>query len=306
MTDLSPTDPAAAQPFADALRTAIQASGITLDRVADRLRERGTPVSLATLSYWQSGRSQPERAKSLAALTHLEDMLGLVSGHLGRLLDTPKPRGRNVHRPQEPLDSVAPWADDESYDRVVGGFDLSGDGHLTRLSANDLVVIGADRTKHVQRSRQVLRAEKDGVDRLVVVGWNESPDEPIPEIVPLRNCRLGRVNRDERTGQIATELLFDHALARRETIVIEHEIACPPPRPPAHDHERVSRLPVREFLVEIRFDPAALPVHVAQFSEVDGRERVKAVTLDSSHTAHALALDMLPGRYGIRWSWGQR
>ena len=298
-------DPAAAQPFADALRAAIHASGITLDRVADRLRERGTPVSLATLSYWQSGRSQPERAKSLAAVAHLEDMLGLVAGHLGRLLDTPKPRGRNVHRPQEPLDSVAPWADGESYGRVVGGIDLSGDSHLTRLSAHDLVVIGADRTKKVQRFRQVLRAEKDGVDRWVIVGWNERPGEPMPEIVPIRNCHVGRVNRDERTSQVATELVFDHALAKRETIVIEHELTCPTPRPPAYDHERVSRLPVREFLVEVRFDPAALPANIAQFSEIDGRERVKALTLDSSHTAHALAMDLVPGRYGIRWSWAR-
>ncbi|WP_436497499.1 helix-turn-helix domain-containing protein [Actinokineospora sp. HUAS TT18] len=304
MTDVPSADPAAAEPFAETLRAAIHASGITLDRVAERLRERGTPVSLATLSYWQSGRSQPERAKSLAAVANLEALFGLPAGHLVRLLDEPKPRGRNVHRPLEPIDSVAPWADDEAYDRVVGGFDLSGDSHLSRLLVHDVVVIGADRTKILQRTRHVLRAEKDGVDRWIAVGWNEGKDEPSPDIVPLRNCRLGRVNRDERTGQVATELLFDHPLAKRETIVIEHDMTCPSPRPLAVDHERVGRFPVRDLLMEVRFDPAALPVRIARCYEIDGKERVKALTLDSTHTAHVLGMDLAPGRYGIRWSWG--
>lgn len=303
MTDRPTDELLPARPFAEALRSAIRASGVTLDRMAERLRDRGTPVSLATLSYWQSGRSQPERPQSLAALANVELLLGLRAGELGRLLESPKPRGRTVHRVPEPIDSAAPWSDPDGFDRMVCGVDISQDNQLTRLSVHDLIVLGPDRAKHVQRTRQVLRAEHDGVDRLVIVAWGESADEPMPELVPLRNCGIGRVSRDERTGQVATELLFGHTLARRETILIEHEIRCPEPLPEAHDHERVSRLPVRDYLIEVRFDPAALPSHVVRFSDVDGKERVKALTLDSAHTAHALAMDLEPGRFGIRWSW---
>ncbi|MBC6450577.1 XRE family transcriptional regulator [Actinokineospora xionganensis] len=293
-----------ARPFAEALRSAIHAGGVTLDRLAERLRERGTPVSLATLSYWQSGRSQPERPQSLAALANVEHLLGLRSGELGKLLESPKPRGRAVHRTPEPIDSAAPWSDPEGFDRMVVGVDISQDNQLTRLSVHDLIVVGADRAKHVQRTRQVLRAEQDGVDRLVIVAWGESPDEPVPEVVPVRNCAIGRVSRDDRTGQVATELLFGHTLAKRETVLIEHEIRCPEPLSQAYEHERVSRLPVREYLIEVRFDPATPPLHVVRFSDVDGKERVKALTLDSAHTAHTLAMDLEPGRYGVRWSWG--
>jgi hypothetical protein len=62
-----------ASPFAGALRAAIQASGLSLDRLQHRLRERGVTISVATLSYWQSGRSQPQRSQSLVALRHLEE-----------------------------------------------------------------------------------------------------------------------------------------------------------------------------------------------------------------------------------------
>ncbi|MYR59325.1 transcriptional regulator, partial [Streptomyces sp. SID625] len=41
-------------PFADALRAAITASGLSLDRIRDRLVRRGASLSVATLSSWQS------------------------------------------------------------------------------------------------------------------------------------------------------------------------------------------------------------------------------------------------------------
>jgi hypothetical protein len=68
--------------FPEALRVAISRSGRSLESLRRRLDERGTPVSIATLSYWQSGRSRPQRAASLRAILHLEELLGLPAGHL--------------------------------------------------------------------------------------------------------------------------------------------------------------------------------------------------------------------------------
>ena len=47
--------------FADALTTAIQQRGLSLERIRARLAKAEVPVSTATLSYWQSGRSLPTR-----------------------------------------------------------------------------------------------------------------------------------------------------------------------------------------------------------------------------------------------------
>ncbi|MGW5055347.1 helix-turn-helix domain-containing protein [Actinokineospora sp. NPDC004072] len=289
-------------PFASGLRAAIDAAGVTLEKLAADLRGRGTPVSLATLSYWCSGRSRPERARSLAALAELEDLLGLPSGGLRRLLPERRPRGRAARREVAPITAGAPWHRVEQVRSLLDGYDLSRDGQLSRLSAHDRVEIDADRVKRVQHTRQVLRAEQDGIDRIVVVSWGDGPDAPAPAVVPVRNCSLGRTEVDDDAGLLAAELVFDRPLARRETIVVEHALHSTSP-PTAVSHQRASRLPVREYLVEVSFHPAALPHHCVQFSEVNGEERVRAVELDSTCTAHAIGMDLPPGRYGLRWSW---
>lgn len=56
------------QDFAAILRAAVQARGLSLDSLRRELSRHGHELSAATLSYWQSGRSQPERASSLLAL----------------------------------------------------------------------------------------------------------------------------------------------------------------------------------------------------------------------------------------------
>ncbi|MBB4688093.1 transcriptional regulator [Amycolatopsis jiangsuensis] len=84
-------------PFAEALRAAIRARGLGLERIRYRLRDRGTSLSLATLSHWQSGRCRPERRDSLLALRNLEDILGVPDGALRRLVGPPRSRGRHRH-----------------------------------------------------------------------------------------------------------------------------------------------------------------------------------------------------------------
>jgi hypothetical protein len=75
-------------PFAPALRAAIRARGLGLERIRYRLRGRGVSVSLATLSHWQSGRCRPERRESLRVLSHLEVVLEVPPGSLTQLLGT--------------------------------------------------------------------------------------------------------------------------------------------------------------------------------------------------------------------------
>src|SRR2546430_14372472 len=98
--DFHPTGPAgAAGRFSDALRAAIQASGLSLNRIQYRLRERGCGVSSATLSYWQSGRRRPTRHESVLVVSTLEEVLRVPTGTLTALLDPPGVRRRPGPRP---------------------------------------------------------------------------------------------------------------------------------------------------------------------------------------------------------------
>ncbi|MBB5955897.1 transcriptional regulator with XRE-family HTH domain [Saccharothrix tamanrassetensis] len=288
-------------PFAEALRGAIRQRGATLERLAEHLRDKGTPVSLATLSYWQSGRSQPERAVSLAALRNVERFLGMRSGELAGLLDAPRPRGRLAHRVPTPVPMSKVWPDARSRHRALDGLSPRDETRLTRLSIVSRLEIGPDRTERHQWNRNILRAEEDGVSSMVLLFWADS-DQPPPVLVPTRNCSIVALNQDEEAGLAAAELQFPRPLVRHETIIVEYEIEQPGSLP-ATNHERRGRMPTREMLIEVKFDPRALPARCEQFSEIGDRHLVRPLTWDDTYTVHALGLDLRPGAFGIRWEW---
>ena len=173
-------------PFPDALRAAIRASRLSLDRIQHRLALRGVTISVATLSYWQSGRRRPERPESLEALRHLEAVLGVPPTALSSLLGPPRPRGRRSH-PSQLLPIDALWSRREHLSSLLAKVDTSSDGQLGRISQQDRCEIAADRGQRSLWVRQVLRAEQDGPDRWILVFDSETPG-CVPELGGLRNC----------------------------------------------------------------------------------------------------------------------
>lgn len=296
---LQPEQPA----FADALRVAIQTRGLGLERIQERLRTRGHPVSVATLSYWQTGRSQPERRDSLVALEDLEEVLEVPTGSLSALLGPPRPRGRWLRRVDTP-GIGALWPHPGDVEAAAQEVDTRWDERLSRLSQHDRIVIDAGRGEQSSYSRQVLRADADGPDRWVVILHLDEHDRPLPLVRPLRHCRLGRTVHRPELGLLVAELLFDRPLLRGETIITEHELVNVRPLPPATNYERKFRFPVREFVLEVCFDPAAVPARCVQYSQLEGREEVTAdAAVDDVCSVHGVALDFGPGRYGFRWEW---
>ncbi|MFC6934848.1 helix-turn-helix domain-containing protein [Actinomadura yumaensis] len=192
--------------FAGALRQAIQASGLTLERIRHRLGQRGLTVSVATLSYWQRGRSRP---RSRAVVTTLEEILRVPAGTLTELLDDPAPAavpapgGTARGAPGRPghAKGAAPgpypggersraaaelWPDPDRYARLVAQLDRSGDHRLERLSTHDVLVLGRDRRPRGLTVREVLRATGDDVDRVVCVHLAVVPEDPgsVPDADP--------------------------------------------------------------------------------------------------------------------------
>src|SRR5699024_1623409 len=82
--------------FAAELCSAIEQSGLTLTAISQRLRTRRRPVSVATLSNWQSGRSLPGGEQSLGVVAALEELLGRSPDSLADLVGGPRLRGRTV------------------------------------------------------------------------------------------------------------------------------------------------------------------------------------------------------------------
>jgi transcriptional regulator with XRE-family HTH domain len=288
--------------FAEVLREAIRARGLGLERIRERLLAQGVSVSLATLSYWQSGRSRPERRDSLAAVSLLESVLEVPAGTLSASLGPPPRRGRWLSTVPDRPDVAAYWPEPDTVEDAVSGVDLRWDERLTRISQHDRVFIGSDGGERSYHSRQVLRAEADGPDRWVLIMHLDEHDRPLPAIWPLRHCHLGRTVRRPADGLLVAELLFDRPLRKGETVITEHELVNVAPYPPATNYERKFRLPVREFVLEICFDPTRLPVVCSGFSQLDDADEVVR-PVDVNVEVHGVVLNFGPGRYGFRWGW---
>ncbi|MCP3797816.1 hypothetical protein NLX83_00945 [Allokutzneria sp. A3M-2-11 16] len=293
-------------PFSEALRVAIRRSGLALERVQSRLLTRGVRVSLATLSYWQRGRSRPERIESLKAVELLEEVLRLPPNSLLNLLGPRRPRGRWQAGSPRPLTFDRLWTDHWALERVLDEASDRLNEHVTGLTIKDQYWIGADRTERRVVTSQVLRAERDGIDRVVAIFRGDDPDQQIPSVITVRYGELGRVWSDDESGFLVFEILFDRMLDRGETAVVEYEIDFPEGGAIALSSDRRARYPVREYLLQVHFDPTAVPRRVFEFSRHNAQtpDHVRnELLIGRSGMVHSLHSDCVPGVHGITWEW---
>ncbi|MFE0461534.1 hypothetical protein ACFW1A_20020 [Kitasatospora sp. NPDC058965] len=298
--------PAAGADFAQTLHAAIEASGLSLDRIRTELVQQGVRVSVTTLSYWRRGRSQPERAASVRAVALLEELLGLPAGTLSSLLGPPRPRGRWVAQPvPDALPVSAIWPEEQQIAEVFDELDAPPIGELERLSVHDAYYVGPDRQGQTLRTRQVVRATTAGVNRCLVVQKADEGTVGCPEITSIRHARQGRVRRKPEIGLLVSELLLDRPLGQGDSTVFEYEVELPPAGPTTVYARRFA-VPVREYVLQVHFDPATLPAHCERYERGGGEERDRLrerLWIGASASVHAIATDQQPGQTGIRWEW---
>jgi transcriptional regulator with XRE-family HTH domain len=298
-------------PFAAALRSAIAARGLSLDRIQDHLLRRGIKLSIATLSYWQSGQRRPERPASLRALKHIEVILGLPTDALSALLG---PANRRENRG---LTEAAPaitdlWPRNPAVADLLAGVPTQVDTSMRRLTQHDRVTLGPDGRIMSMRCTQLMRADRDGADHfLFVFDWEGQGHSP-PVVTNLRNCRLGRVVFNTMKGLFAGEFLFERPLRRGETVLIEYEFRNPTrnarPRKPSDSYSRRFGRPIREYVLEMCFDKQALPrqcQHFASQLEDEEPKLVRNLHMGVSNSVLAIGRDFGPGYFGVHWRLGR-
>ncbi|MER5349706.1 hypothetical protein ABT093_05165 [Kitasatospora sp. NPDC002551] len=303
----TPGRPSPTGGFADTLHVAIEASGLSLDRIRAALAQRGVRVSVTTLSYWRRGRSQPERASSLRAVHLLEELLGLPHSTLSALLGPPRPRGRwaaNASASHLRLEDV--WPGERDISDVFAELDAPPAGELERLSVHDSYYVDADRRGNLLRMRQVVRATVAGVTRCLVVHKADEEATGCPEITGVRHGRLGRVRRRPEAGLIVGEVMLDRPLGLGDSTVFEYEVEIPSGGAETAEYSRRFATPVREYVLQVHFDPATVPVHCERYDRDPGADvdrRREQLWIGASASAHVLAPDQQPGHIGVRWEW---
>ena len=294
-------------PFDEALRAAMAASGLSLDRIQDRLKRRGSRISVATLSSWQSGRYRPERPASLLVLSELEEVLGVPPEALSALIGPPRPRGRRLATTTDDRGLAAFGGDADDMQSALAQLDTRWDEMLTRLSTHCRFELDARGRERLMRSRLLLRAEVDGPDRWIT-GFQRDDPGPPPRLRVEPPHRVGRVIENSVTGLIVAEIMFDRPLRRGDIIILEYTHENRPPRPYSTVVQTALHVPVREYVLEVRFDPAALPKSCHSFRtaelDADARPQERLLKPDAIGSVLAVALSAGPCRLGIRWDWG--
>ncbi|MEI7033318.1 hypothetical protein [Streptomyces pratensis] len=297
----SPDSPDAT--FATAFRRALKESGLSLERVRGHLQARRITVSLATLSYWQGGRSQPEKPESLRAVDALEPLLGLERGALRSLLGPNRPRGSAP--PHDPAVVRGVYGENSDVEQVLGDAFPHFNAGLRHLVIHETVTL--DEHRHIRESHltAVVKAISDGVRHMSVIHSLDAPDAGTIDLtVPSGPAPPVRFLPD--LGCVAADIPLGRRLARNETAVAEYTLRSASAGGASHQHERRVTTPLTAYVLRVRFHPRALPAHCWRFysrqlgAEPQYRHRVP---LDAFHTTHLMPTKCTPGVYGIQWAW---
>ncbi|WP_367127612.1 helix-turn-helix domain-containing protein [Saccharothrix sp. HUAS TT1] len=288
--------------FADALRAAIARRDLTLDRIRARLADRGVEISIATLSYWQQGRSRPERPNSLRALRELEGILDLPRDTLFEFLEPPRPRGRRTTGGRLSLETL--YGANPPI-RAVLGDQPEPNPDIAVLTATETCFVDARRSLRRVSTTQVLRCTGDGCDRFVTVHGVDEGDV-MPSHVVVRGGKLGALKVSEDSGYASAEIEFGRSLGKNETAVVEYEWVMGESEVPSRGHERRFRATPDNYLLRVCFDRVTLPArcYAYQRPRVDApAQQRRRIPVDPAGQAHLYLSKCDPGVHGISWEW---
>ncbi|NYG59958.1 hypothetical protein BJ980_002881 [Nocardioides daedukensis] len=292
-----------AAPFARALRDAVEASGLGLENIAARLRERDVEVSIATLSYWQSGNRVPGRKSSQVVVAHLESVLGLPPRSLRVLVPAPRPRGPI----REESGALVPlFAEREAVRRIAERVQQPSSGRfLNRISQHDVVRLDAAHRIESVRTRTVARADADGLTTLGVTQFFEDRTAGTPQLTVHSGAEIVERHMDAGHRVLGTSLRFARPLDRGDTVVLDYEMTSNGPGPRDTSYDASCARPIREYVVEVHFPTSHLPVWVEAYGRPNlghGEQWRHRISVDNLGHAHSVVLDCAPGTTGIAWS----
>ncbi|PBC64307.1 hypothetical protein BKI49_08125 [Streptomyces sp. Tue6028] len=292
-------------PFHVALRAAITARGLPLQRVQHHLSRYGVKVGVTSLSYWQQGARRPQRPESLRAVRALEEILRLPDESLIRLLaeadersGPERPAGR-TYRSLVAASSVQ--------EQLLAELESPLDGGLHTIGHHERVHIGAYRELLGRESHHIVRAHRDGVDRYVAI--HHGDPGCVPERMTVRaleNCRTGRVRRHHDTGLLVAELLFDTRLRAGDTFLFRYGFDDGTAGA-STEYVRGFGFAGGQYALQVRFAEDALPVRCHRFTQHSAaapRSGRQELTMSGHHrSVHLVEPRVRSGIVGIGWDW---
>lgn len=288
--------------FAEVLTAAIQARGLSLERIRRHLDKAGVPVSIATLSYWQSGRSLPTRARSYHTLIELERILNVEPGHLTQYTYTSDGRTR-----REAFEWQKVLPSREIVAQVIDDLGIDMQGELTRIAHHDQLTIGADRSEQIHEMRVIWRAERSGVPRWAVVSEQDADIPTRQSIDALMGCAVGEVFEIPERHLLIGEMKASRQMHRGDLFTVDYRLTSTPTEMPSFRLLRAVSNTLKTLTMVIHFHPDSLATRVrAGVQESMDDEDQPDETVDipvSGGEAQYVWTDAKPGVYSVRWEW---
>ncbi|MEU3241907.1 MULTISPECIES: hypothetical protein [unclassified Streptomyces] len=292
-------------PFHIALRAAITARGLPLQRVQHHLSRYGVKVGVTSLSYWQQGARRPQRPESLRAVRALEEILQLPDESLIRLLtradersEAQRPGGRSYRSLVEASGVL---------EELLTELESTLDGGLHTIGHHERVRIGAHRELLARESQHIVRAHRDGVDRYVAIHHGDpgcAPDRT--RVRALENCRTGRVRWHGDTGVLVAELLFDTRLRAGDTFLFRYAFEDGTAGA-SSEYVRGFSFAGGQYALQVGFAAEALPVRCHRFTQHSAaapRSGRQELPLSGRHrSVHLVEPRVRSGIVGIGWDW---
>lgn len=282
--------------FADVFSAAVLARKLPLDRLQARLAEAGVPVSVATLSYWQTGRSLPRRPTSLRAVVELEKVLGVPTGHLIASLEA------TADDQRDPV-AILPFA--EVVAQILTELELALPGPRSRTTIHDSIVIDAGRHESRQVSRRVQQADRDGGLRWPVVYRQDATERVVPVIEAVSCCRVGRVVNVPEYQLTVAEMITTRELSQGDWVMTQHQVTWAPTQTTAFRFELYAQAPLRDLVLEVRFEgepPRSAQRYQRRRFEDPTLRDVRPVALQGN-VLQLISMGAGQGVHGLTWQW---
>ena len=234
----------------------------------------------------------------------LEDLLGLAPGVLTRLVGPRRQRRRGGGRVG--YDEI--WRRPDTVGRALAKLGATFDDldHPLTVAQHLSYQVDGDGCEAAVRVRRLLLADRETRRFLFVTRCSSIPRPPV--VTFADGCRQDRFRADAATATCAFEFVLERPLHTGDLAAVEFALAYPPGQAARHAQIAINR-PVRTLVLEVTFDPHRLPARCFAFRRP--RNTSPAVAqhrelLLGGRKAQFVALDPLPGQYGIAWQWDTR
>ncbi|MEL4359223.1 MULTISPECIES: hypothetical protein [unclassified Luteococcus] len=279
-------------PFAERLSAAIAERRLSLARVQAKLEALDHHISVASLSYWSTGRSMPTRSRSYGIVQALEGILQVEDGHLTEAI---------VAGPQE-YAMAAIMNRQELLTDLLQEHDLPNANMFEKDVISHSVTIDRDGCERSMVTRMVLRARNSGAQRWAIIVERVGPRD-----IEASGDATAPLLRQIRIAPDLTALEFglDHPLERGEALLAQHEIHFPAGNPPVDSSGFSLRAPLKTLSLRVEFLDQ-LPPRLFRTFQAPGADepvRLEQSLLIRARVAHCVIHDATPGTHAIGWEW---